>query len=250
MIEAANLTKVFRDAKRGDVKALDDVSLAIPSGTIFGLLGPNGAGKTTFLRILSTLMMPTEGTVRINGIDVPGNPVAIRRNTGYMSTETGVYPRLTGREMVEFFGELHGMSRESIASRSAEIFDMLDMNEFKDTVIAKLSSGMKQKVSIARTIIHDPAVLLFDEPTANLDVMVARTVGDFISRCRDDDRTIVLSTHMIHEAERLCDRIAIIFEGAVLAAGSPEEIRAQADAPTLEQAFFQLIDGAGEAAPC
>lgn len=244
MIETTELTKIFEDAKRGEVRALDGVTLTIPSGTVFGLLGPNGAGKTTFLRILSTLMAPSGGTARIDGTDVAENPTAIRRKIGYLSTDTGVYPRLTGREMVEFFGELYGMSRERIASRADEIFEMLDMNDFKDTLIDKLSSGMKQKVSIARTIIHDPPVLLFDEPTANLDVMVARAVRDFIARCRGEDRTIVLSTHIITEAERLCDGLAIIVDGAILCTGSVDAIKAQVGVDSLEEAFFRLVDEA------
>ncbi|NOZ22712.1 MAG: ATP-binding cassette domain-containing protein [Planctomycetes bacterium] len=244
MIQVQDLTKIFHDAKRGDIRALDGVSLTIPPGTVFGLLGPNGAGKTTFLRILATLLKPSRGTAKIDGIDVAQNPVVIRRRMGYMSTDTGVYPRLTAREMVEFFAELHGMPAEEITSRSEEIFDLLEMHDFKDTIIGKLSSGMKQKVSIARTIIHDPPVLLFDEPAANLDVLVARAVDGFIDRCRSEDKTILLSTHIIIEAERLCNRIAIIFNGEILHEGTPAEIKEKVGGDTLEEAFFRLIDAA------
>ncbi|MEW6358441.1 MAG: ATP-binding cassette domain-containing protein [Planctomycetota bacterium] len=244
MIQVQELTKIFDDANRGEVRALDGVCLSIPPGTTFALLGPNGAGKTTFLRILATLLKPTSGAVKIEGIDVAQHPIAIRRKIGYMSTDTGVYPRLTAREMIEFFAELHGMSAEEIRLRSEEIYDLLEMHDFKDAIIGKLSAGMKQKVSIARTIIHDPPVLLFDEPTANLDVLVARAVDGFIERCRSEEKTIILSTHMIIEAERLCNRLAIIFDGKILHEGAPTEIKDKVGANTLEEAFFRLIDEA------
>ena len=176
MIEVADLTKTFDDLKHGPVVALDHVSFEVHPGEIYGLLGPNGAGKTTCLRILSTVLKPTSGRAVIAGYDVAEHPEEVRANIGFMSGNTGIYDRMTAWEMVEYYGRLYGIDEPTLQARLEEIFETLQMNEIRDLLGSKMSTGMKQKVSIARTIVHDPPVLIFDEPTSGLDVLVARAV--------------------------------------------------------------------------
>src|SRR5262249_30891666 len=176
MIHVERLTKRFEDLRRGTVMALDNVSFDVLPGEIFGLLGPNGAGKTTCLRILSTVLRPSDGLATIAGYDVTTHPAEVRACIGFMSGNTGVYDRMTAWELVEYYGRLYGMSGDRLKSRLDELFDMLQMQDFRDTLGSKMSTGMKQKASIARTIIHDPPVMIFDEPTSGLDVLVARAL--------------------------------------------------------------------------
>lgn len=241
MIEARDLCKVFKDKKRGTVKAVDRVSFDCRPGEVFGLLGPNGAGKTTTLRMLSTSLKPTSGTATIDGIDVASEPEKVRSQIGFLSGNTGLYGRLTAREMVTYFGKLYGMSVSNIKQRIEQLFTMLDMNEFADGRNEKLSSGMKQKVSIARSVVHDPPVMVFDEPTTGLDVMSSRTIVQFIRRCRDDGKCVIFSTHIMSEAMRLCDRIAIIHKGRIYADGTVQEILNMASADNLEDAFIRIV---------
>ncbi len=241
MIEARNLSKHFKDPKRGLVKAVDGVSFLCRRNEVFGLLGPNGAGKTTTLRMLATSLRPTSGTAVIDGVDVCDEPESVRTRIGFLSGNTGLYGRLSAREMVTYFGELYGMEKEAIASRIDEIFSMLGMHEFADVHNDKLSTGMKQKVSIARSVIHDPPVMVFDEPTTGLDVMSSRTIIDFIRRCRDDDKCVIFSTHIMSEAMRLCDRAAIIHRGRLFAEGTVPEIMRLGERDTLEDAFIQIV---------
>ncbi|TET35006.1 MAG: ATP-binding cassette domain-containing protein [Planctomycetota bacterium] len=247
MIRTENLTKIFPDVGAGDTVAVDHINLHIKAGTIFGLLGPNGAGKTTALRMISTVLRPTEGRAWVTDLDVTEHPAEVRRRIGFMSGNTAVYDRMTAREMVEYFGRLHGMDESELAKKIGDIFDTFDMREFENRLCGKLSTGQKQKVSIARTIIHDPPVLVFDEPTTGLDVIVARTMLEFIRSCRRDDRVVIFSTHHMTEAERLCDEIAFIHEGRILASGTLDELKEQTEAPTLEDVFFKLAGEAGEA---
>jgi len=240
MIEARELSKVFNDKKRGAVRAVDSVSFRGEPGQIYGLLGANGAGKTTTLRMLATILSPTSGTATVAGFDVVREPAKVRAHIGFLSTATALYDRLTATETVEYFGQLFGLDSATIARRTAEIFKTLDMEEFRHRRCGKLSTGMKQKVSIARTIIHDPPVMIFDEPTNGLDVMAARSITDFILQCRGQGKTVIFSTHVMTEVEKLCDRIGIIHSGKVRAEGTLEELRARYATSSLEDIFVQI----------
>lgn len=242
MISVSKLTKTFNDLKRGNVPALNAVSFEVRPGEVFGLLGPNGAGKTTCLRILSTVLRSTGGTAIIAGYDVNKNPAQVRSRIGFMSNNTGVYDRMTAWEMVEYFGQLYDLEGEQLRERMNAVFATLQMNDFKDLLCAKMSTGMKQKVSIARTIIHDPPVMIFDEPTSGLDVLVARNVVDAIRKLRDAGKTIIYSTHIMSEVEKLCDRVGIIHKGSILAMGSRTELCDQHNEHDIEELFFKLVD--------
>ncbi|MHC4472267.1 MAG: ABC transporter ATP-binding protein [Planctomycetota bacterium] len=238
MIEARALRKVFRGGSRGDVVAADDVSFRAEPGRILGLLGPNGAGKTTTLRMIATILTPTSGTALIDGHDVVTSPLEVRRRIGFLSGGTGVYERMTAREMVVYFGRLHQMGEEEIGRRVEEIFSLLAMHEFADRLAGTLSSGQKQKLSIARTIVHDPPVLVFDEPTAALDILVAKTVVEFLEHAKSRGKCVVLSTHVLSEAEKLADDLAIIHHGRILAFGAYEEVTG---GRPLEEVFFTKV---------
>ena len=242
MITTSHLTKTFHDQKRGDIRALDDVSFSCQPGRIFGLLGVNGAGKTTCLRMLATLLQPTSGTATVAGYDVIAAPTKVRENIGFLSSATALYDRLTAREMVEYFGRLHGMREDVLSKRLDELFVALDMNEMRDRRCSKLSTGMKQKVSIARTLVHDPAVMIFDEPTLGLDVLTARTVLAFIAQCGRQDKTVIFSTHVMSEVEKLCDTVAIIHQGRFLGEGTLSEWRERTGLRTLEDIFVQVVE--------
>jgi sodium transport system ATP-binding protein len=241
VIHVEHLSKSFRDYRKGWVPAVVDVSFDCHPGSIFGLLGPNGAGKTTTLRILSTVLRPTGGRAVVAGHDVATEPEAVRARIGYMSASTGIYDRMTAWELVEYFGRLYGMTPEHLRERMESIFGWLQMDDFRDVLGAKMSTGMRQKVSIARTIVHDPPVLIFDEPTSGLDVLVARVVLQKIAELRDQGKTIVFSTHAMHEVEKLCSRVAIIHKGRVQAEGEPTELLDQFGQPDLEELFFHLV---------
>ncbi len=241
MIHVENLSKSFADLKRGRVSALDGVTFDVRPGEIFGLLGPNGAGKTTCLRILSTVLKPTGGRATVAGYDVSTQPAQVRANIGFMSGNTGIYDRMTAWEMVEYFGKLYGIEDHLLEQRLNEVFSMLQMNEIRDLLGSKMSTGMKQKVSIARTIIHDPPVLIFDEPTSGLDILVARKVLKAIEALKEQGKCIIFSTHIMREVEKLCDRIAIIHKGKILAAGTVKELEQQHHENDVEELFFDLI---------
>ncbi len=241
MIHVENLSKSFTDLKRGRVSALSGVTFDVRPGEIFGLLGPNGAGKTTCLRILSTVLKPTGGKAMVAGYDVAKHPALVRANIGFMSGNTGIYDRMTAWEMVEYFGRLYGIPEVALQDRLDQIFTTLQMHEIRDLLGSKMSTGMKQKVSIARTIIHDPPVLIFDEPTSGLDVLVARAVLKAIESLREQGKCIIFSTHIMREVEKLCDRIAIIHRGRILAIGTRAELEAAHRQPDMEELFFDLI---------
>jgi sodium transport system ATP-binding protein len=241
MIEARSLTKTYSDLRRGTVWALDNVSFRALPGQIYGLLGPNGAGKTTALRILSTVLEPTSGSAIVSGFDCVTQPEQVRHRIGYISTNTAVYDRMTAWEMVAYFGRLYGMANSVLRDRMELLFDRFQMQDIRDVLGAKMSSGMKQKVSIARAIVHDPPVLILDEATTGLDVLVARALLDAVAELRDQGKCIVFSTHIMREAERLCDRIAIMHHGCILAEGSLRELRDRHGEGDLEELFFQLI---------
>ncbi|MGW8257850.1 MAG: ABC transporter ATP-binding protein [Thermoguttaceae bacterium] len=241
MIYVHELTKSYTDLRRGKVVALGGISFEAQAGEIYGLLGPNGAGKTTLLRILSTVLCPTSGTATINGFDVLTQPDQVRRQIGFMSANTAVYDRMTGWEMVEYFGRLHGIPQKRLHDRMEQLFERLKMNDTRDVLGAKMSSGMKQKVSVARAIVHDPPVLIFDEPTLGLDVLVARALLKTVLELRDQGKCILFSTHIMSEAEKICNRVAILHHGRVLAQGNLDELREQHQQGDLEELFFQLI---------
>jgi sodium transport system ATP-binding protein len=241
MIEVRNLSKHFRDKKRGEIRAVDDVSFRCQPGQIYGLLGANGAGKTTTLRMLATILEPSAGTAVVCGHDVIDHPERVRANVGFLSTATALYPRLTAREVVQYFGRLNGLSEAVLKQRVDKIFDRLDMNGFRDRRCDKLSTGMKQKTSIARTLVHDPAVMIFDEPTLGLDIMTARTITAFIRECRDLGKTVIFSTHIMSEVEKLCDVIGIIQGGKLLAEGSIDDLRAKYGERDLEEIFVKVV---------
>jgi|SRR5690349_5719590 sodium transport system ATP-binding protein len=242
MIEAHGLVKKFRDKKRGVVRAVDGVSFQCRPGEIFGLLGANGAGKTTTLRILATILHPSEGTATVAGFDVSRQPQKVRSRVGFLSTATALYGRLSAQEMVEYFGRLHGVAETTLRLRIDAIFERLEMNDFRDRRCDNLSTGMKQKVSIARTLVHDPSVMIFDEPTVGLDVMAARTIIGFIRDCRDRGKTVIFSTHVMSEVEKLCDHIGIIHNGRLLAEGTLAELRQRFNKGSLEDIFVEVVE--------
>jgi sodium transport system ATP-binding protein len=241
MIHVDKLMKSFRDLRRGLVHAVDGVSFEARPGEIFGLLGPNGAGKTTTMRILCTVLRPTGGAARIAGFDVATQAAQVRQHIGFMSANTAIYDRMSAWEMVDYFGRLYGMTEERLRARMEEVFTTLQMNHFRDMLGAKMSTGMRQKVSIARAIIHDPPVLIFDEPTAGLDVLVARAVLQNIERLKELGKCILFSTHIMREVERLCDRVAIVSQGQVKACGTLPELRERYGQNDLEELFFNLV---------
>ncbi|MEM7811371.1 MAG: ATP-binding cassette domain-containing protein [Planctomycetota bacterium] len=242
MIRVTRLTKDFEDFRRGPLRALGPLDFEVEPGEVFGLLGPNGAGKTTCLRILSTVLKPTAGRALVSGYDVTEDPAEVRRRIGFMSNNTGLYDRMTAREMVEHFGRLYGLDEDRLAERCGIVFDMLEMGDIADRLCSKLSTGQRQRVGIARTIVHDPPVLIFDEPTSGLDVLVARRVLRTIAALRDAGKCIIYSTHIMREVERLCDRVAVIHRGEILANGSLDELAREHDERDVEELFFRLIE--------
>jgi sodium transport system ATP-binding protein len=243
VIETQQLTKVFRDRKRGEVRAVDGINLRCEPGRIYGLLGANGAGKTTALRLLATLLRPSSGTASVAGCDAVREPEKVRARIGFLSSGTALYGRLTARETVEYFGRLHSVQEGLLQERIRELFSTLGVDEFEDRRCDKLSTGMKQKVSIARTLIHDPPVMIFDEPTLGLDVMTARVIVQFIHGCRQKGKTVIVSTHVMSEAGRLCDRIGIIERGRLLVDGTLAELQAQYSMSDLEDIFVRVVEG-------
>ena len=243
MIEARHLTKTFKDKKRGVIKAVDNVSFICRPGQIYGLLGANGAGKTTALRLLATLLQPTSGSASVAGFDVTQDAVKVRANVGFLAASTALYGRLTAREMIAYFGQLNGLAEAEIATRTARLADELVMHEFLDRRCDKFSTGMKQKTSIARTLIHDPAVMIFDEPTLGLDVMTARSIVKFVRECRNQGKTVIYSTHVMSEVEKLCDVIGIIHAGRLVAEGSLAELQARYAEKDMEEIFVKAVGG-------
>ena len=241
MIHVRELVKSYPDLKKGSFTALDLVSFDARPGEIYGLLGPNGAGKTTALRILSTVLAPTEGTVTVNGFDVQKQPGKVRRSIGFVSTNTAVYDRMTAWEIVEYFGRLHGMSKQVLPERMEFLFERFQMNDIRDVLGSKMSTGMQQKVSIARALIHDPPVLIFDEATSGLDVLVAREVLRTVASLRETGKCIIFSSHIMREVERLCDRVAIMYRGKILDEGPTEELGEKHGEKDVEELFFRLI---------
>ncbi|HWO58225.1 MAG TPA: ATP-binding cassette domain-containing protein [bacterium] len=243
MIIVERLSKSFHDKKRGPVRAVDDVSFQVRQGEIYGLLGLNGAGKTTTLRMLATMLRPDAGTITINGHDAVAAPAAVRAQIGFLTGSTGLYWRLTPREIMAYFGRLSGMDDSLIRERSAALIERLGLHEFVDRRVDKLSAGQKQRASIARTLIHDPPVLILDEPTVGLDVVTSRAIVEFIGDAKTRGKSVLLSTHVMHEAARLCDRIGIIHAGRMRVEGTLEEFRRRTGRNDLDDIFVSFIDG-------
>jgi sodium transport system ATP-binding protein len=241
MIEARGLTKIFRDKKRGEIRAVDNIGFSVAPGQIYGLLGANGAGKTTTLRLLATLLKPTAGTAIVASFDIVNSPDRVRAQVGFLAASTALYGRLTARELIAYFGRLNGLSDDEIAVRTARLSAELDMDDFLDRRIEKFSTGMKQKTSIARTLIHDPAVMIFDEPTLGLDVMAARTIVRFIRDCRARGKSVIYSTHVMSEVEKLCDVIGIVHNGRLLDEGTLTELRARHGEQDMEEIFVRIV---------
>jgi sodium transport system ATP-binding protein len=247
------LTKTFFDESRGEVRAVDGIDFECAPGEIFGLLGANGAGKTTTLRMLATILAPTGGSASVLGHDVVSAPEDVRRSLGFYSATTALYPRLTARETLEFFARINRYPAARVKARTAELIARFGLGDYADARIDKLSSGMKQKVSIARTVAHDPPVLIFDEPTVGLDVLNAIEMQKVIRQFRDDGKTIIFSTHIMSEAEKLCDRIAIIHRGTIHACATLAALRDATGQRYLEDIFVHYVEAAerehgGEAA--
>ena len=223
----------------GKNKVLRGISFRAQPGEIFGLLGPNGAGKTTTLRLISTLLSPDSGTVEVLGFDTRKAPDEVRRRIGVVTADIGVYPRLSARENITYFARLSEVRDSELKRRVDAVIERLDIHSFANQRAESLSSGQKQKLAIARAIVHDPSVLMFDEPTSNLDVLASREVREFMVESKDRGKCVIFSTHVLHDAERLCDRITILHEGQVVASGPTAEVRG--GKPELEDAFLDLV---------
>ena len=240
MIRVEGLRKGFR-TRNGVVRAVDGVDFEAADGQITGLLGPNGAGKTTTLRMLYTLMAPEAGRVLVDGLDAAAEPARVRARLGVLPDARGLYKRLTARENVAYFGELHGLDTALIEARTVRLCAELDMHEFIDRRTEGFSHGQRTKTAIARALIHDPRNVVLDEPTNGLDVMTTRALRRFLLGLRDDGRCVLFSSHIMQEVARLCDRIVVIARGRVVAAGSPDELRASTGCDNLEDAFVKAI---------
>ena len=225
----------------GGTRILNGISFEVRPAEIFGLLGVNGAGKTTTLRVISTLLYPDAGTAQVAGFDVESRPREVRRQLGVVTAALGVYPRLTAFENIAYFGALHGLKREPLRRRVLEMVELLEMGEFVHRRAGLLSSGELQKTAIARALVHDPPVLIFDEPTSNLDVLASRTVRNVMSWAREQGKAVIFSTHILHDAERLCDRVVIIHGGRVVAEGTPLVLKERTGTTDLEDALVALI---------
>ncbi|HKZ21876.1 MAG TPA: ATP-binding cassette domain-containing protein [candidate division Zixibacteria bacterium] len=243
MIQTSSLTKIFEDKKRGKITAVDNITFSCKAGEVFGLLGLNGAGKTTTLRLLATSLKPTSGTASVSGFDIVKEPQRVKEKIGFLTGDTGLYARLTAEETITYFARLYGLNGQDLEKRRKEIIKILNMEDFKDGKVDKLSLGQKQKVSIARTVIHNPPVLILDEPTARLDVISARNIVDFIQEAKHQGKCILFSTHIMHEAAKLCDMIAIIHKGKIFEVGSLGQFQERYKMRELDDIFVKIVEG-------
>jgi ABC-type multidrug transport system ATPase subunit len=241
-ISVDNLVKVFPTPDGREKRAVDGVSFRVQPGNIYGLLGPNGAGKTTTLRMISGLVTPTSGTARVAGHDVTTEPLAVKRSIGFLTANTGLYQRLTPRDVFRYFGELQGYTRERAEARAEELIRWLDMSDFADLRCGALSTGQRQRTNIGRALVADPPVLVMDEPTLGLDVLSNRMILEFIRRERQAGKTIILSTHYLDEAEDMCDLIGLLHNGRIVAEGTIEALRAQSGQERLSAIFLDLVN--------
>jgi len=255
MIEISNLRKEFTlskqqrkelDTKNTTAVAVDGVSFTCQPGHVFSLLGPNGAGKTTTLRMISTIFKPTSGSVRIAGIDAIENPTEARKKMGFLTGSTGLYARLTPDELIKYFADLYSVPKAEFEERKEKLYTLLDMHDFKGKRIGKLSTGMKQKVSICRTMIHDPEVVIFDEPTSGLDVITAENIIKLIRNCKEEGKTVIFSSHIMSEVDLLCDDLAIIHKGKMLFTGTMDEYKEQMQAENITSEFIRIVNATKE----
>ena len=240
-VHTRDLTKTFRDPKRGEVRAVERVSFDARPGEVVGLLGQNGAGKSTFLRILSTAIRPDSGAATVAGYDVVQNPTEVRAHIGFLSNSTAIYGRLSPRESLTFYGGLYGLRGGELKERVERAIARFGIGGYADGLADKLSTGQKQRVGIARAVLHDPPVLFLDEPTSGLDVVAAQDVLSFVEEVRREGKTVVYCTHIMSEAERLCDRVYAIEGGTIRGEGTVADLKAQTGEPTLEAAFLNLV---------
>jgi len=236
LIQCESLTKKF-----GRFTAVDKVTFDVANGEVFGLLGPNGAGKTTTLRLLSTVLKPTSGTATVAGHDLMREPQKVRASIGVLPEDTGLYDRLTPTEHLLYYGRLHGIPEDELTRRANKLLHSMELSERANAKVGDFSKGMRQKVALLRAFIHDPPVLLLDEPTAGLDVMSARSIHAFVERFRREGKAIVISTHNMTEAQKLCDRVAIIDRARIVAVGTVDELQARTRQKDLESIFVQLV---------
>ncbi len=249
MIEINNLTKIFtlnkkqmKESKTKSSKkvAVDNLSLTAHKGEIYGLLGPNGAGKTTTLRCISTIIKPTSGEIYVAGHEVQKEAEKVRNSIGFLTSDIKLDPQFSPDYMFNFFGRLHNVPKEQLKQRKEELFTYFGITDFAHKDIKELSTGMKQKAAIAVSLVHDPDIVIFDEPTNGLDIVTARGVTDYLKKLRDEGKLVIISTHIMSEAEKLCDRIGIIVDGAKIAEGTLSEILEETDTDDLEDAFFKI----------
>jgi len=245
MIHVDHLTKTYEDPDGGEIHAVADATMTCNAGEIYGLLGPNGAGKTTTLRCLATVLTPTAGTASIAGYDLRSEAEAVRRSIGFLSANTGLYARLTPRETLRFFASLHGMKGGPLEARVEEVLQLFDITPYADRPNDRLSTGMKQRVGLARAAVHDPPVLILDEPTTGLDPIVSRTVEEAVQRLASQGKCVLFSTHLLEQAEAICNRIGIIDRGRVIAQGTTAELCATTGTGHLREAFFALVGAEG-----
>lgn len=256
MISIKNISKEYKLSKKqqkkfgskyqgeSKIKAVDDISFECEQGRIYGLIGPNGAGKTTTLRLIATMLKPTSGSITVNGFDTVKNGQKVRQNIGFMTGQTALYDRLTPNEMVKYIADLNGVDPQVFKNNKEKIFNSLKINKFANRRIGKLSTGMKQKTSIARTIITDAPVLVFDEPTTGLDIMTSRAIIELIRNAKSNGKTVILSTHRMDEVKLLCDDIGIIHNGKLFFDGTLESFEKQMTKSSFEDEFIRLVGGA------
>jgi sodium transport system ATP-binding protein len=248
MIEVRQLSKSFEDKSRGTVKAVDQLSFEARAGEVFGLLGSNGAGKTTTLRMLATILKPTAGAAVVAGHDIVAAPDAVRRSIGFLSGDMGLYHRLTPREVLLLFGRLAGLDSAAANRRAGELIERFGMTQYAGSRIDSFSTGMKQRLAVARVVMHDPPVLILDEPTTGLDVPTAQLIEDFVLVAKRRGKCIIYSTHIMEEAEYLCDRIGVVHQGRLTALGTMEELRNRTGRQRLREIFLDLLGLAPAAA--
>ncbi|SFT87698.1 sodium transport system ATP-binding protein [Lishizhenia tianjinensis] len=222
--------------------AVKNVSFTCEPGKIFSLLGPNGAGKTTTMRMLSTIYKPSSGSIEIGGVDAVAHPQEARKKIGFLTGSTGLYARLTPNELIKYFADLYQVEKHDFEKRKKYLYDLMDMHEFQNKRIGKLSTGMKQKVSIARTMIHDPEIVVFDEPTSGLDVITAENIITLIRNCKEEGKTVIFSSHIMSEVDLLCDDLAIIHKGGLLYQGSMADFKANMEAPNITAEFIRIVN--------
>jgi sodium transport system ATP-binding protein len=251
MIQVENLSKSFSLSRQQrkeigtdarTITAVNNISFNCQPGRIYSLLGPNGAGKTTTLRMMATILKPTGGTIKINGYDVVQEGVKVRSSIGFLTGSTGLYQRLTPNELTKYFADLYGVKKDVYERRKNELYSLLGMHDFAKKRIGQLSTGMRQKVSIARTMIHDPDVVIFDEPTSGLDVITAENIVNLIRNCKDDGKTVIFSSHIMSEVDLLCDDLAIIHKGDLIYSSTMEEFREQMKSKNLTEEFIRIIN--------